>query len=427
MKGRSYVYEWTGADNDYGTTAALVLPFDQFQPNGTGTLRLDREQGTVYDFDGDGKDELVMTFADNNVYIIGVVGDIGGFGSWQLEGGDPAVVTENRFSGGSHWHTVPADIDGDGTMEMVNHYWNFYGFWSIDPLGSDTYRYPTPGVDSATVDAAKTAFYHEYLPDDAVAYMGITVADVDGDGDDELAGPAYSSGYDITLVNLGVADTGVYIWRDSTQFGVIASDLWELAGLTAGSHWGHGAYDFNGNGREELIIGGSGTYNLVAVEYAGSGSLVDPMSYTKEIVYPGDPFQYHEFHYYDSLGIAFDTLRAESPFLSKIYCGSDLDGNGMKEVVMAYQSVADSITYTLSTWDPNAVPLPTYVDSTWKELNTNVFNIKLVEYTGATGFRDVPLVLVTPEDYVLEQNYPNPFNPRRTSASRSRLPSRSRW
>ena len=309
------------------------------------------------------------------------------------------------------WHTVPADIDGDGAMEMVNHYWNFYGFWSIDPVGPDTYRYPTPGVDSATVDAAKTAFYHEYLPDDAVAYMGVTVADVDGDGDDEIAGPAYSSGYDITLLNMGVADTGVYVWKDSTQFGVIATDLWELAGLTAGSHWGHGAYDFNENGRDELIIGGAGTYNLVAVEYTGSGSLVDPMSYTKQIVYPGDPFQYHEFHYYDSLGTALDTVRRESPFLSKIYCGADLDGDGAKEVVMAYQSVADSITYTLSTWDPNAVPLPTYKDSTWKELNTNVFNIKIVEYTGATGFRDVPLVLVTPEDYVLEQNYPNPFNP----------------
>ena len=34
-----------------------------------------------------------------------------------------------------------------------------------------------------------------------------------------------------------------------------------------------------------------------------------------------------------------------------------------------------------------------------------------IALTGATGFVDMPVRLVTPDQYVLEQNYPNPFNP----------------
>ena len=76
----------------------------------------------------------------------------------------PRVNPENGFSGGSWWHSLPADIDGDGKKEIVNHYWNFYGFWSIDVKGPDSYRYPTPGVDTLTNPKAKN-FYHEYYPE----------------------------------------------------------------------------------------------------------------------------------------------------------------------------------------------------------------------------------------------------------------------
>ncbi len=427
--GAVYVFEYNGTDNGYGAipgAADLVLPADQFVAllGASSALRMDRETGTCYDFDGDGRDELIMANQDNKVYIIGVVGDIGGFGSWDLEGGDPAVNVENRFSGGSWWHSLPADIDGDGKMEIVNHYWNFYGFWSIDPKGADSYRYPTPAVDTLTNPAAKN-FYFEYMKDrneDAVAYMGVQPVDVDGDGKQEIAGILYIGAgdynYQVVLNTVATGDTGVYVWKDSTQFGIIGSNLWSLAGKTAGSFWGIGAYDFNENGREEILLGGSADYNVIALEYKGTGSLTDPASYTSTIYYPGDPAIFHNIDYYDSLGV-MDTVRRESPFVSKMFAGTDVNNNGKKEVMLSYQSVADSITYTHRFWDTTQTPDAYTLDSTWKTPNTVATNLRMLEWTGAT-FVPLDLTVVTPEQYVLEQNYPNPFNP--STAIRFSLP-----
>jgi hypothetical protein len=432
--GKILVFEYNGADNSYGAVpgvADLELPATQFVATlgASSALRMDRETGTVYDFDGDGRDELITANQDNKVYILGVIGDVGGFGSWDIEGGDPAVNPENRFSGGSWWQSIPADIDGDTKMEIVNHYWNFYGFWSIDPKGTDTYRYPTPTKDSASVPgAAKKWHYHEYTrplgsTEDAVAYMGTQVVDVDGDKKDEIAGILYigSSAYDyqVSLTSLTKQDTGVYVWKDSTQFAIIGTNVWKIAGKTTGSFWGIGAYDFNKNNRSEIILGGSAGYNLIAMEYKGTGSILDSNSYTKTIYYPGDPAIYHNVDIYDSLGKKRDTVRYESPFVSKLIAGPDFNKNGKPDVMVAYQSVADSITYTHSVWDTTLIPKTWRKDSTWKIVNATTINIRLLEWSGST-FAPLDFEVVTPEQYVLEQNYPNPFNP--TTSIRFSLP-----
>ncbi len=418
--GKVVVFEYNGTDNGYGALpgfADLELPATQFTAllGATSAIRMDRETGTVEDVDGDGRDELIMANQDNKVYIIGVIGDIGGFGSWDLEGGDPSVHPENRFSGGSWWQSIPADIDGDGQKEIVNHYWNYYGFWSIDPKGPDSYRYPTPGVDTLTNPKAKN-FYFEYMKsvnEDAVAYMGVQPVDVNGDGTKEIAGILYIGAgdynYKVVLNTIAKGDTGVYVWKDSTQFGIIGENLWTLAGKTAGSHWGIGAYDFNGNGREEILIGGSADYNVIALEYKGTGSLTSPSSYTSTIYYPGEPAFFHEVEYRDSLGVK-DTSYAESPFVSKMFAGADVNGNGKVEVMLSYQSVADSVSYTRRIWDTTMTPDQFRTDSTWKQVNVVATNLRMLEWTGTT-FAPIDLTIVTPEQYVLEQNYPNPFNP----------------
>jgi hypothetical protein len=104
---------------------------------------------------------------------------------------------------------------------------------------------------------------------------------------------------------------------------------------------------------------------------------------------------------------------SESPFVSKMYAGVDLDGDGAKELVCAYQSVLDSVSYILWQWDTLAVPQRYVAVDTTQVLNTNAVNIKVLEWTGAV-FVEQPLRFITPEDYVLEQNYPNPFNPSTT-------------
>jgi hypothetical protein len=419
--GKVVVFEYNGTDNGYGAlagTADLELPATQFDAIlGAGAAtRMNREVATVEDVDGDGRDELIMANQNSKVYIIGVVGDIGGFGSWDIEGGDPTRYPENGFSAGSWWHSVPADIDGDGKNEIVNHYWNNYGFWSIDVKGPDSYRYPTPGVDTLTNPNAKN-YYYEYMADrgeDAVAYMGVQPVDVNGDGTKEIAGILYigagTYNYKVVLNTIAKGDTGVYVWKDSTQFGIIGEDLWTLAGKTTGSHWGIGAYDFNANGKEEILLGGSAEYNVIALEYDGTGSMTDPANYTKAIYFPGDVAFYHNRDYYDSLGVAKDTVLAESPFVSKMFTGCDVNGNGKKEVMLSYQSVADSITHRHFVWDTTMTPDSYRMDSTWKTVNTVATNLRMLEWTGST-FAPIDLQFVTPNEYVLDQNYPNPFNP----------------
>jgi hypothetical protein len=408
--GEIQVWEFTGTDNDYGTTPAITLQADAFSAQGIGNFRTNRETGTVYDFDGDGKDELITANRDNGTYVLGVLGSFPGFASFQVEAGNPG--TYQQIGKGSWWNSIPADITGDGNVEIVNHYWNFLGFWSAKATAANTYEYPD------TTTGGTPPAYFEYLNDvgeDGVAYMGVHAADVDGDGKDEIFGVIYvgngDRNYEPFIVDPTDAHDGIYGW-DAAGFNNVADSLWKLAGKENGSHWGAAAFDFNENGRDELLLGGSADYNLISMEYSGTGDILDPASYDNSIVFEGAANVFHNVDIrIDSVG-AVDTLFYEGPFVSKAYAGADVDGNGKKEVVLGYQSVADSITYRRLVWD--FVDNSFTTDSTWKIFNPMAVNIRVLEYTGTTGFREIDLSLVTPEDYILEQNYPNPFNPTTT-------------
>jgi hypothetical protein len=408
--GQIEVWEYTGSDNDYGTNPALTLTSEAFTAQGLLRMRMDREQGTVYDFDGDGKDELITANENNDMYVLGVLGSFPGFASFQIEAGDGA--SDQQLGRGSWWTSIPADLNGDGNKEIVTHQWNFLGFWSAKATAANTYEYPD------TTSTGVPPAYYEYMFDDnadAVAYMGVHDADLDGDGKDEIVGVTYvGSGdrnYEPFVVDPTDAHDGIYGW-DIANFGIVADSLWKLAGKDGGSHWGTEAYDFDEDGKSEILLGGSADYNMISLEYAGSGDLTDPSSYDPTIVYTGAANVFHNVDIkVDSTG-AVDTVYYEGPFVSKMYAGSDVDGNGNMEVVLAYQSVADSITYQYLTWDP--VNSNFSLDSTWKIFNPNAVNIRVLEYTGSTGFEILDLGVVTPDDYVLEQNYPNPFNPTTT-------------
>lgn len=403
-----HLYEFQGTDNNYGTEPAFTLPATYFSAQNVGSFRTNREVAAVEDFDGDGLDELIMSNRDNNVYILGVFGQFPGFASWQLEGGDPAVVPVNsgKFST-SHWQSVPADLDGDGKIEIANHMWNNWAFWSIKPVGPDAYAYP---------DTSKPKFYAEIFKGtpvgDAVSYMGIEAVDVDGDGNDELAGILYGGAgenYSLALIDFATTDTGLYVW-DPAKGGVIASEAWTVSGATAGNFWGIGSADLNGNGKEEIFMGGGGLYEIIGVEYKGTGNLLDPNSYDKYVVYSEPTIQYGIYDFRDSLGVK-DTVRTEVPFISKMEAGFDFNNNGKKELIASYQSVYDSLTYNFYTYN---VDSSKYIkDSTKKVNNLQKVNVKYFEY-GTTGIEVKELTIVTPDDYTLEQNYPNPFNPSTT-------------
>ena len=83
---------------------------------------------------------------------------------------------------GSYYHSVLADINGDGKKELINHHFDKMGFWSIGVNGPDSYTYP----DFNNAEGSKA--YAHMQTDDGVAFMGIQRLDVDGDGKDEIGG-----------------------------------------------------------------------------------------------------------------------------------------------------------------------------------------------------------------------------------------------
>lgn len=411
------VWEWDGTtDNNY--VLAITLPFNAFAAQGIGNFRTNREVAMVYDFDNDGSDELIMSNRDHRVYVLGISGDVPGFGGWVVEGGDPAVVPINsNVYSISHWHSVPADLNGDGKKEIVSHFWNFGGFMTIKSTGTDTYVYP---------DTSVANFYREMLrPDnvDGVCYMGIQALDVDGDGNDEIAGIQYSAAsdrdYDPFLINFNSGDDVQYGWTQD-KFAFIGENLWEVAGRSSGSFWGIGAADLNNNGRQELLLGGVTGYDVVALEYNGTGSLLDPANYTASVIYAGGhTTKNSSLDIRDSLGV-IDTVSAtgnESPFVSKMFAGCDINKNNKQEVLLSYQSVFDSVKYTFKHWDTGTSTFVT--DSVKMVRNTDQVTIRMLEST-VTGIEETVLGIITPDDYTLEQNYPNPFNP--TTSIRFSLP-----
>jgi hypothetical protein len=414
------VWEWDGTtDNNY--IFAISLPFNNFLAQGVGNFRTNREVANVFDFDNDGADELIMSNRDHRVYVLGISGDIPGFGGWVIEGGDPAVVpvNSNAFSI-SHWHSVPADLNGDGTKEIVNSFWNFLGFSSIKPTGPNTYEYPDTSIHN---------YYYEFLRlagVDAVPYMGIQPVDVDGDGSDEIAGIQYSGAsdrdYDPFLINFNPSDDILYGW-DSTKFGYIGENLWTLANIDhpGQTFWGIGAADLNNNGRQEILLGGFYGYDVVSLEYVGSGSVLDPANYEAKIIYDGRDYirkyVYSKLEIRDSLGVVdsliiepfWGTGGTETPFVSKMFAGCDINGNNKQEVFLSYQSVDDTIEYRYTHWNGSAF----VTDSSVKFQNLDQVTLRMLEST-VTGIKEIPLGIITPDDYKLEQNYPNPFNPTTT-------------
>ncbi len=408
--GNVMVYENVG-DNDFGTEPIIDFPADMLTGDGYGEFRMDRERGTVADFDGDGQDELILSNKDNNVYVLSISGNAPGFASWVVEGGDPTNNATSKVTSGSAWHSIPADIDGDGVNEIVNHNWNNFAYSSIDVTGANTYSYPVPNSDGNAFGPSYYEFYKNRTVD-GVGFMGIVAADVDGDGKDEIAGVVYPK-YDLTLISQPQGASGTAIWDDSTKFSILKK-RWDLSatGDSIAQFWGCYAADLNGNGKDELLVGGFYGENVVAVEYKGSGNILDGNNYDVSYYYGGEPeteWEWSTITISDSAGI-IDTQYSKAawsnPGVMKMTSGDIIGNDGKPELVIAYQGGDyDSVEIVNKTWN----------GSSWDEVKNKIFNdhniqLRLLQFTGGTGvIKNIDVV--TPNDYTLNQNYPNPFNP----------------
>ncbi len=410
--GKLQVFENVG-DNDYGTASVIDFPSNIFEGKGVDLFRMDRDRDiTVADFDNDGQDEIIVINKDSNIYILSINGNAPGFASWIIEGGDPATTEHNRFSKGSQYHSIFLDYDGDGTKEIVNHYWNFYGFWSIEATAANTYTYPSqPNPDGEFAGPTYIEFMKP-LEKDAVAYMGVLPCDVDGDGKEEIAGSFYVGGGNeynnrVSLISLPTTASGVEVWAQD-QFAIIKDSAWTEVGMSSFSMWGNGVADLDGDGDDEIVLGGAPSDKVLVLDYKGTGSILDGANYTTS-VYDVGTSVITGIKYYDSLGVtSIDT--SYNGFIAKMDRG-DLNGNGKDNLVLAYQSIADSVSYQYFNW---SVADTAYVEDSTKattEFNTNAINIRVIEGDNGTGIKVLDMNIISPKDYVLEQNYPNPFNP----------------
>lgn len=408
--GKLQVFENQG-DNDYGTESIIDFPTNIHEALGIGLYRMDRDRSiTVADFDADGSDEIIVINADGAVYILSINGNAPGFASWIVEGGDPANTAFNKFSGGSQWHSTPVDYDGDGVKEIVNHYWNFYGFWSIEASAPNTYTYPSQENSDGGVNGPTYVEFMKPLNEDGVAYMGILPCDVDGDGKEEIAGSFYVGGGNaynnrVGMVSLPTTAAGVEVWSQD-QFAIIKDSAWTEVGMDSFDMWGNGIADLDGDGNDEIVLGGTPSDKVLVLDFTGTGSVLDGTNYTTSVYDVGEAVLTGLKHY-DSLGVT--TVDSTfSGFVAKM-SGGDLTGNGKDNLVLAYQSVADSISHNYYNWDGTEF----VEDSTMarNEFNTNAINIRVIEGDDGTGIKVIDMNVISPNDYVLAQNYPNPFNP----------------
>ncbi|MFA6979235.1 MAG: T9SS type A sorting domain-containing protein [Ignavibacteriaceae bacterium] len=428
-EARIALYEWDGTS--WGTEPAFAITSDMLvAAGGSGNLRFTREVLTVKDIDGDGKSEIIPHSLGNSsrdVYILGIDGEFPGFASLVIEGGLPGVSLNGiNWATGSHWCSTPADIDGDGKFEVINHHWDNFGMWAIQVNGPDSYTYP---------DTSKPGVYHKYAPTDALSYFGVAAVDVDGDGRDEIAGTMYQNNFDMCLFQFKATDNGANLFYSdpdsvASRYGVIATktNLAALGGKTAAEFWPCVKGDLNKDGKEEIYTGGGRGLNVIAVQYKGTGSLLDPANYSSNLVYAGeggDVFATITIHHgkIDTVITGTDTTYvldptvidssfSETPFTAYIFADSvDIDKDGNMEMVLSEQSVYDSTKVIEYVWVDSSKTWERDNAAEHKIVNTYRKTVRVLEYAGPNGLIDQGYTIITPDDYKLENNYPNPFNP----------------
>ncbi|MEM8486282.1 MAG: FG-GAP-like repeat-containing protein [Bacteroidota bacterium] len=410
-----FVFENT-ADNDYGSAPAAIYEFNDDLPDRWRTEVLD-----IYDVDGDGTEELLMSNngSDNrydNWYIISA-SDIGnGFDVWTEEVRLSSRATEDfdpvGRGGGSAYAAHPADLDGDGNLEVVLHSWNSFNFTNISTDGQGGYVIPDAAAANLSLNVTS--------PDDQVSFFGGVVVDIDGNGDDEVFFPNLQTGA-VTVMNYESGEDVLQLTMDNFSVGVIPG--FSSLGITAG--------DLDGDGFMELIGTGPGYAGsnfgngeaaawVNVVEFNG-GDPEDPASYSAVEAVAISSDTYNGFHtlnnldgstsYVDNdLALANPdsvTLSNDNPeFASKLAYLGDADLDGVNEVVFGIQGVRDQL-YTLTQNADSSYTVDSSVE------NENRVFMRVMSGSGIAVSIDEERIIV-PDDYRLHDNYPNPFNPTTT-------------
>lgn len=292
------------------------------------------------DFDGDGVNELATvsrTSGARELVVIEPVAGIDAFATFEIE----FEAGEADLGGGAVYEVDTVDYDDDGLTEIWVNTWNNFSWTIYEATGEDTYELQAdvneafPDNDPFSFNTNKTLFY-----------------DADDDGRLEHLAAMSSNGK-------------LYYMDDTDDVSTITATSWTEVGTFDPSALARGADigDIDGDGQFD-IVASNGTDETVSwIEYDGSGSLTDSLSYTWTTLL-------------DSRG------GAEERYYP-LRIAEDLDGDGMNEVVITNL----------------------FADEEGQDM------IIIVEATVATDVEDAHEL---PGQVVLRQNYPNPFNPTTT-------------
>jgi len=369
-----HVYEWDGTDNGYGTEAAFRVDFMDALNDSLAECRI--EGFSVGDIDNDGQDEILLAnngttnpvagwgaqdgstpYSGDRFIIMSVTGDIGGFGASILEeysmsprDVDKDGVRENALGGGSPQDMVMSDIDGDGFKEAACFSWNNLAVFFIEATGPNAYT-----IGDTT--------YLKLTPGDDWT-LGASVADMDGNGKDEV----YVSGY---------GDGSLFVITDADDD---ATSLDQTG--TAGDDWA---------GNTEVAVIGSNSLGMAAVEegavFSGGWAANDVKMWA--LTTGGSALDVNDWTA-STYGFTDSTTTGS---VQKMGARMIEGGTGL-EILLAYKGVADSVDVGgVMTLDP---------------AGNRVFRI--AEWSdGTASIRDITTIM--PDDYKLAQNFPNPFNP----------------
>ncbi len=424
-----YVWEYDGNGTDhYGVRPATIGNFYEIDPElGENPTFVHAQKLQAVDVDGDGQQELLVPANGPNdhdvFYVLSVSGEYAtdeagsGFASWNIESRINPRDDSDTYGGGSPIDMLAADLDGDGQMEISYHSWNNFNFFNGMAVGDGEVLLPT--ADTPGSHLAATV-------EDHVALFGGTVADVDGDGNDEVYYPNFFTGH-IAVLNYGPGDDVLSIGEDN----------FTLEAILEGGAGGVAVGDVDGDGRPEIIAGGSGysasAYNdglpseFIRITEFNGGDPSDPANYSPvqrvDTSHPIDTTGFHVVHR-DSAGVLstyFETAIAKQGTIGSdndpvfpsglVYLG-DADGDGNVEIALSFQGVDDSLQV---------------IDEVYNA-GTNIYDRTVRETFAAPAraflriYEFSPDFVVSidddrgslPDGFALHANYPNPFNPSTT-------------
>ncbi len=362
-------------DNDLAVANFNSASVSVFLNNGDGTFASKVDYGVemgpqsvfIADLDGDGDNDLAVANA-------GFSGD--GTVSVLLNNGDGTFASNVRYSTG-FWSAAVfiADLDGDGDNDLaVANYSDLFD----DPFdnnvsvllnnGDGTFRH---GVDHGVGSQPRSVFG----------------ADLDGDGDNDLAVANWGSNTVSVLLNKG---DGTFELKVDYNAGDLPRSVFIA--------------DLDGDGDNDLAIGdvafGGGTVSVLLNN--GDGTFAPKASYIVETL-PQSVFStdldgdgYNDLVAANEKSNAVSVLlnNGDGTFAPKVAFGvgsrpqsvfsADLDGDGDNDLVTA-------------NWGSNSVSVLLNLSSSSADDSTAI----TVEAESA---------LNVPESYGLSQNYPNPFN-----------------